>query len=317
MATGISFPLAYLRESTFVAKGVTMSYSSDYAYGPGDAGPHVSPRWIAALIITVIAVAIYYFESDTNPVTGKKQHVAMNVNQEIRLGLDSAPQMAAEMGGAADPRDDPRARFVADVGRRLVQESDARRSPYVGNYHFFLLNDPDTINAFALPGGQIFITRGLFDKLDDEAELAGVLGHEIGHVVNRHAAEHMATSRLGQLLTLAVGVGASAQDQGGNAQMIAAFVNQMTQLKFTRGDESEADLYGLRYMAESGYDPSAMLDVMKILKEAGRSSRQPEILSTHPLPETRIVAIREILAREYSSDTFRDLTRGRSLRSRP
>ena len=112
-------------------------------------------------------------------------------------------------GGCSRPPRRPPRRFVADVGRRIVQESDARRSPYVGNYHFYLLNDPDTVNAFALPGGQIFITRGLFDKLDDEAELAGVLGHEIGHVVNRHAAEHMASSRLGQLLTLAVGVGTS------------------------------------------------------------------------------------------------------------
>jgi predicted Zn-dependent protease len=291
-----------------------MSYSPDYGYGLSDSGRPVNPRWIAALIIVVIAVASYYFESDTNPVTGKKQHVAMNVAQEIRLGLDSAPQMAAEMGGAADPRDDPRARFVAEVGRRIVQESDARRSPYVGNFHFFLLNDPDTVNAFALPGGQIFITRGLFDKLDDEAELAGVLGHEIGHVINRHAAEHMASSRLGQLLTLAVGVGTSDREHGRNAQMIAAVVNQMTQLRFTRQDESEADRYGLRYMAEAGYDPSAMLDVMTILKESSGGSHQPEILSTHPLPETRLIEIRDVLAQAYAAGIPGDLTRGRSLR---
>src|SRR5271163_3253341 len=105
-----------------------MSYSSDYGYGPSDSGPPVNLRWVAALIIAVIAVVTYFFESDTNPVTGKKQHVAMDVNQEIRLGLEYAPQMAAEMGGAADPHDDPRARFVAGVGRRIVQESDARRS---------------------------------------------------------------------------------------------------------------------------------------------------------------------------------------------
>ena len=100
-------------------------------------------------------------------------------------------------------------------------------------------------------------------------------------------------------------------DQGRNAQMIAALVNQMTQLKFTREDESEADRYGLRYMAEAGYDPSAMLDVMKVLKEASRGSHQPEILSTHPLPETRLEEIREVLVRDYPAGTFRDLTRGR------
>ena len=268
-----------------------------------------------ALIIAVIAVATYYFESDTNPVTGKKQHVAMNVDQEMRLGLDSAPQMAAEMGGAADPRDDPRARFVAEVGRRIVQESDARRSPYVGNFHFFLLNDPDTINAFALPGGQIFITRGLFDKLDDEAELAGVLGHEIGHVVNRHAAEHMATSRLGQLLTLAVGVGASDREHGRSAQMIAAMVNQMTQLKFTREDESEADRYGLRYMAAGGLRP--IRHARRHEDPQGGEPGQPPARNPRPptpFPKRGSRRSRRSWPTTTRPASPRDLTRGRSLR---
>jgi len=289
-----------------------MSYSSDY--GDASTGRPVNLRWVAALIIALFGVATYFFETQTNPVTGEKQHVAMDVDQEMRLGLQSAPQMAAEMGGAADPRDDPRARFVSDVGRRVVNSSDARRSPYVDNFHFFLLNDPDTINAFALPGGQVFITRGLFDKLDDEAELAGVLGHEIGHVINRHAAEHMASGRLGQLLTMAVGVGASGEDRRGReAAMAAAMVNQMTQLKFSRGDESEADRYGLKYMAQAGYDPSAMLDVMKILKEASKGARQPEFLATHPLPESRLKEIQDILSHDYPDGIPRDLDRGRSL----
>jgi predicted Zn-dependent protease len=290
-----------------------MSYAPDYGYGPSDSGRPVNLRWIAALIIAVFGIATYLFETQTNPVTGKKQHVAMDVDQEMRLGLQAAPQMASEMGGAADPRDDPDARLVSEVGNRIVAESDARRSPYVGNYHFTLLNDPDTINAFALPGGQVFITRGLFNKLDDEAELAGVLGHEIGHVVNRHAAEHMATGRLGQLLTMAVGVGASGDERGRQAAMVAAMVNQMTQLKFSRGDESEADLYGLRYMAQAGYDPTAMLDVMKILKEASHGNRQPEFLATHPLPETRLEEIKDTLERDYPNGIPRDLTRGRPL----
>jgi predicted Zn-dependent protease len=293
-----------------------MSYSPDYGYGPSSSGRPVNLRWIAALIIALFGIVTYFFETQTNPVTGKKQHVAMDVDQEMRLGLESAPQMAAEMGGAADPRDDPRARFVAEVGDRLVKRSDAHLSPYVENFHFYLLNDPDTINAFALPGGQIFITRGLFDKLDDEAELAGVLGHEIGHVVNRHAAEHMASGRLGQLLTTAVGVGASGDRRGREAAMVAAMVNQMTQLRFSREDESEADRFGLRYMAQAGYDPSAMLDVMTILKEASKGSRQPEFLATHPLPETRLQEIRDILAHDYPNGIPRDLTRGRPLKHR-
>src|SRR5262249_17683586 len=208
------------------------------------------------------------------------QHIAMTVDQEKALGLQAAPEMAAKMGGAIDPATDPRARLVAQVGDRIVRESDARRSPYVGNYHFYLLNDPDTINAFALPGGQVFITLGLFEKLTNEAQLAGVLAHEIGHVVARHSAEQMAKGQLGQLLTLAVGVGASGgDDRGRKAQMAAMLVNQMSQLKFSRTDESQADSYGLRYMAQAGYDPSAMLDVMRILKESSKGGRQPEILA--------------------------------------
>ena len=156
------------------------------------------------------------------------------------------------------------------------------------NFHFHLLRDPKTINAFALPGGQIFITAGLLNRMDNEAQLAGVLGHEIGHVINRHAAQQMAKGQLGQILTVAVGVGAS-DDRGGgrNAQMVAAMVNQMGQLHFSREDESEADHVGLHYMAEAGYDPSAMLDVMNILKEASKGASPPEFLATHPLPETR------------------------------
>src|SRR3954452_4245631 len=122
--------------------GATMSYNSNY--GSSQSGPPINLRVVAALILAVIGLVTYFFETQTNPVTGKKQHIAMDVDQEMRLGLQSAPQMAAEMGGAADPRDDPRARFVSEVGRRVVNSSDARRSPYVDNFHFFLLNDPDT-----------------------------------------------------------------------------------------------------------------------------------------------------------------------------
>src|SRR4051812_42307833 len=113
-----------------------MSYSS-YGYDPSQSGRPVNMRWILGLIIAVIGIVTYFFNTQINPVTGKKQHVAMDVDQEMRLGIQSAPQMAAEMGGAADPREDPRARLVAEVGRRIVHESDARRSPYVNNYHFY------------------------------------------------------------------------------------------------------------------------------------------------------------------------------------
>jgi predicted Zn-dependent protease len=300
-----------------------MSYGYEYEYDPRamrSADPYRGPnlRVIGALVMAVIAVVVWMSRTEVNPVTGKKQHIAMSVDQEMALGLQAAPEMAAKMGGVLDPATDNRARTVAIVGRRLVERSDASRSPYVKTFRFSLLNDPQTVNAFALPGGPIFITRALYEKLKDEAELAGVLGHEIGHVVNRHAAEHMAQGQLGQMLTTAFGLGASgnSRDGGRSAILIASMVNNLTQLRFSRQDESEADRYGMKYMAEAGYDPSAMLDVMEVLKKASEGGgRQPEFLASHPLPETRLEEIRAILKQDYPNGIPPDLTRGRPLNS--
>jgi beta-barrel assembly-enhancing protease len=254
-----------------------------------------SGRLLIALVIAAAGVIAYMSRTEVNPVTGEKQHVALSVDQEKVLGLEAAPEMAAQMGGVV-PESDPQAALVRQVGRKLVERGDAARSPYAGNFEFHLLADPQTINAFALPGGQIFITKGLLDRMQTEAELAGVLGHEVGHVIHRHAAEQIAKSQLGASLSQAVGVAASDGSDGGQrAAMIAAMVNQVVQLRYGRADESESDRYGIDEMADAGYDPKAMLDVMKILAQAGGGQRQPEWLSSHPLPETRLVEIEEYL----------------------
>ena len=290
------------------------------AYGGGDEGGRrgrgINLRLIGALLIAGIGIVTYMTRTQVNPVTGEKQHIAMSVDQEKALGLQAAPQMAEQMGGALDPERDPDARLVAEVGDRLVQRSDAGRSPYVGNFNFYLLADPTTINAFALPGGQVFITRALFNKLSDEAELAGVLGHEIGHVINRHSAEQMASGQLGQSLAMAVGVAATDEEgRGRQAAAVAAMANQMMQLRYGREDETESDRYGLQYMAEAGYDPNGMLNVMRVLRDAGKDgARQPEFLATHPLPETRLNDIQAEIERAYPNGVPRDLTRGRPLR---
>ncbi len=292
-----------------------MSYGyDDPGYRSAEPYQGISLRMLAGIVLAIISLIIYMTHTQVNPVTGRRQHIAMTVDQEKQMGLEAAPEMASQMGGRANPTTDPSAREVALIGRRLVEESDASRSPYVGNYHFNLLNDEKTVNAFALPGGQVFITRALYDQLDDEAELAGVLGHEIGHVVNRHSAEQMAKTQLGQGLTTAVGVGASGDNRGQHAMMVAAMVNQLSQLHFSREDESEADTFGLRYMAQAGFDPSAMLDVMEILKNASKGGRQPEFLATHPAPETRLDEIRATLKSAYPDGIPSNLTRGRRLK---
>jgi beta-barrel assembly-enhancing protease len=268
-------------------------------------------RLLIALILAVVAIISYYSRTEVNPVTGEKQRVAMNVDQEKALGLESAPQMAREMGGVLDPSTDAQARAVAEMGRRLIEKTEAAESPYADNFNFHLLADPQTINAFALPGGQIFITRGLYSRLENESELAGVLSHEVGHVINRHSAEQMAKGQLGQMLAGAVAVGADDGEGGGQrAAMIAAMVNQMVQLKYGRGDESESDAYGMKIMADAGYDPNGMLQLMYVLKEAGGGGRQPEMLSSHPLPETRIEEIKTRIQRTYPEGVPAELTRG-------
>jgi predicted Zn-dependent protease len=252
-------------------------------------------------------VISYYSLRQQNPVTGESQHIAMNVNQEVALGLEAAPQMAAEMGGL-DP-DENMQRLVARVGEAVVRRSEAGGTPY--KYAFHLLADPTTVNAFALPGGPVFITRGLLSRLENEAQLAGVLGHEVGHVVGRHTAVQLAKSHLAQGLIGAAGVaGSDDQGNGQRAAQLAALAAQIMQLKYGRGDETQADTLGVRFMSEAGYDPRALLDVMRILSEASGPGRGPEFLSTHPDPGNRREVIAGAIQRRFPNGVPTELTLG-------
>lgn len=270
----------------------------------------VSPLLIA-LIIAAIGFISYLTHTEENPVTGAKQHVTLTPAQEIRLGLQSAPQMAAKMGGEV-PSSDPRTQEVQRIGQQIISRTDAHKGPWRFQYH--LLADPKTINAFALPGGQIFITLGLLNKLETEAQLAGVLSHETGHVIQRHSAQQMAKSQLGQLLVYATGVGASDPNNPSRGQQVAAIasmVNQMTQLRYSRKDELEADQWGLKLMIQAGYDPKAMLEVMNILEKATPQGHTPEMLLTHPYPENRREQINDFLKQHPQSS---QLSEGRKLK---
>ncbi|HET7498982.1 MAG TPA: M48 family metallopeptidase [Candidatus Eisenbacteria bacterium] len=264
-------------------------------------------RLLLGLLIAAISVISYYSLQQQNPVTGETQHIAMDVDQEVALGLESAPQMAQEMGGL-DPDESIQQR-VQRVGQRVVQQSEARGTPY--QYHFYALADPQTVNAFALPGGPVFITRGLLSRLENEAELAGVLGHEVGHVVGRHTAAAIAKSQLAQGLIGAAGV-AGSDDQGGGQRsaQLAALVAQMVQLRYGRGAETQSDTLGVRFMTEAGYDPRAMLEVMRILSESSGPGREPEFMSTHPDPGNRSQVIQGAIERRYPNGIPSNLTLG-------
>ncbi len=274
-------------------------------------------RLMAAGVMVVVALISYYGSKQKNPITGREQAIALNPKQEVALGLRSAPQMAKQFGGNDT---DPLAQgLVSEVGRKLVASTAAKDTPY--QFQFTLLADAKTVNAFALPGGPIFITRALYNRLQNEGQLAGVLAHEVGHVVGRHSAEKIARSQLGQALVGAVGVATSDEaGRGGMGQMAAAMVNQMTQLSYGREDELQSDSLGVRFMAEAGYDPHALIDVMAILKQASGDRSRPEFMSSHPDPGNRSEVIKQEIVKRFPQGVPAGLGTGRALstgRDRP
>lgn len=258
-----------------------------------------APRLLLALVVAGVAVVSYCTSTSVNPVTGEKQRVAMSIEQEIALGLQSAPELAQQHGGLS--RDAAARQTVESLGQQLVR-SVASELPY--SFDFHLLADPQTVNAFALPGGQVFITEALFRRLESEGQLAGVLAHEIGHVLERHAAEHLAKAQLTQGLTGAAVIAAYDPNNPSsrNSAAVAALIGQLINLRYGRNDELESDGWGVKLLADAGYDPRSMIRVMEILREAsGGRGGQPEFMSTHPDPGNRIERIERLIRERFPS----------------
>ena len=255
-------------------------------------------RLLIALVVAILSVIGYYGSSVFNPITQEKQHVAgITPEQEVALGLQAAPEMAQQFGGE-DPDPELQAR-VKRVGERLVGKSAAGKTPY--QFQFHVLNDPQTINAFALPGGQVFITEGLLRRLKTDGQLAGVLGHEMGHVVARHGAEHIAKQQLTQGLTGAAVLATYDPNNPSsrNSAAVAAMIGNLVNMRFGRQDELEADRLGVRLGSEAGYNPRSMIALMKILEESSQGNRPPEFFSTHPNPENRIQKIQAAIKEQF------------------
>ena len=244
-------------------------------------------RRLIPLVIAIAATA----GCSTNPSTGRSQYILFPPDQVAAMGAEATPEIIAEFGGEA--RSSQLRAYVDAVGQRVANEVEPA---YHGiQWQFFVL-DSDVVNAFALPGGRVFVTVGLLSRFDNEAQLAAVLGHEVGHVTARHVDE-----RLTQQMTVQLGVaviGASTESALINEG--AGLLTQGVLLKFNRSQENESDAQGLKYMTAAGYDPQAMVEVMTILAEASRGERPPEILSTHPYPETRLTLIRRTLNGPYA-----------------
>lgn len=265
-------------------------------------------RLLIALALVVFGLVTYCSTTVKNPVTGENQRVQLSPKQEIALGFQSRSKMAAQYGG--DYPDRALQQYVNKVGERIVQQSEAKGASYP--YEFHLLRDPKTINAFALPGGPVFITFGLLKRLNSEAQLAGVLGHEIGHVVARHGAQHLAKQQLGKTLVTAIGIGASDNQRDAmRAAAVAQAVNQMVSLKYGRDDELQADSLGFRFMTEAGYNPQGIAELMQILGASRSGNQSPEFFSTHPNPGNRLQKLQALIAQKYPKGVPANLESGR------
>lgn len=254
-------------------------------------------RFAMAGVVALVSLFGYCSMKDTNTITGEKQYVALTPKQEIALGLQALPELEKQYGGIEG---DTRSEAIVDkVGAQLINSTAAKDSPYKFDFH--VLNDNNTINAFALPGGQVFITSGLLSKLKTEGQLAGVLGHEIGHVVARHGSEHMAKEKLTNGLTGAAVLATydpNNPSSRANAA-IAQMIGQMVNMKFGRSDELESDQLGVKFMSQAGYNPNSMIGVMEILAKESKAGNVPEFFSTHPNPDNRITKIKQAIQQQY------------------
>lgn len=253
-----------------------------------------NPKLLMAVGLALFAVISYFTSSATriNPFTGKEVTVKdMTPEQETALGLQSVPEMAAQFGGQV--RDPILRSKINEIGQRLllakeriIDKRGTQADDFDYQFQFYVLADRKTINAFALPGGQVFITMALLEKLPNEDAVAGVLGHEIGHVLAQHSLQQMAKGGLISGLVNAAVVATS--DGTTNNAHIAQMVGQVVQTKYGRAHESESDRIGIQLLLEAGYKPEELLSVMKVLAESmGDGKRPPELLSSHPFPETR------------------------------
>ncbi|MCJ7623477.1 MAG: M48 family metalloprotease [Anaerolineaceae bacterium] len=250
-----------------------------------------------ALAVAGFAIISFLGSKVYNPVTGQDQYITITEEQEIALGIQAAPEMAAQFGGLEPDQD---YQDVIDyVGEYLVDNSKAGSTNYPFDFH--VLADRQTVNAFALPGGQIFITRALIDEFETEGQVAGVLAHEIIHVIARHGAERIAESQLAEGLTGALVLATYDPDNPGSMRtaQVALLIGQLVQMKFGRDDEITSDVLGVEIMSQAGYDPRAMIDVMRILEAASGGGPSVEFFSTHPSPDNRIERIEAAITGVY------------------
>ena len=244
-------------------------------------------RSICALALVVGAFASFSACSST-PYTNRRQLILVPESEEVALGSSAYREVVQQSKVVKDPRVTA---IVDRVGRRIAEAAD--KPEY--NWEFVVIDEPDAVNAFALPGGKVAVYTGLFPVAQDEAGLAAVIGHEVAHALARHAGERMSQAVLAQLgavgLSAAFGSASPAtREMVYQAYGLGAQVGVL--LPFNRTQESEADRIGMILMAKAGYDPAAALEVWQRMEERAKLDQErggapPEFLSTHPSHQTR------------------------------
>jgi len=239
-------------------------------------------RILANVLLFTAAVAIVV-SCAVNPVTGKKQIMLMNEAQEVALGVSYNPQVLATFGEYAD------ADLQAYVQAKGTEVGKVSHRPAL-EYHVKVIDSP-VVNAFAVPGGYVYLTRGIMAQLNNEAEMMGVLAHEIGHVAARHSVSQQSKQQLGTLLLIG---GMIASEKFAQYAEYAMQGMQLLFLSFSRDDERQADQLGVAYSSKLGYDAHKMADFFKVLEKmnmAHAESGVPTFLSTHPDPGDRYVDV--------------------------
>ncbi len=234
---------------------------------------------ILSKVAFLLSLMLFFSDCAINPVTGKKQLMLMSEEQEVAMGLQYDPQVIATFG---EYKKDDLQRFLQQKGNEMGLISHRSKL----QYHVKILDSP-VVNAFAVPGGYIYLTRGILAQLNNEAEMLGVLGHEMGHITARHSVSQQSKQQLGTLILIGGLIVSKDLQQYADYAMQGM---QLLFLKFSRDDEVQADRLGVEYSSKVGYDAHKMADFFQVLNKMNMASEQagvPTFLSTHPDPGDR------------------------------
>lgn len=244
------------------------------------------------LLLLILALTLCFCTGcAVNPITGEEELMLVPENQDVEIGRKYAPEVEKQLGGRI--ADESLQNYINSVGQRIARVSHKPD----WEYHFTAV-EHKSVNACALPGGYIFVNKGMLEKLTTEAQLAALLAHEIVHVTARHSSAAM--SRQMGLTFVFLGLGASGAKITQDAGRAAGFALQLIGLKYSRVQERQADLGGLDYMVAAGYNPYGAVELMQMLE--GQDKVKPaEFLSSHPSPENRIIYLNAKIQTRYGS----------------